>query len=123
MRSHEYDKPCPWKPRQRLQRWISERVLKLTCTAEDMLPLANACGFKFGSFEAYGGRLNRWDERERTELMAELDAAYFHLYGLARDDAEYVLSTFKGIHETSPHTPGRVSIAELVLKRYDDLAS
>lgn len=26
--------------RQRLERWISDRVLKLTCTANDMLPLA-----------------------------------------------------------------------------------
>jgi hypothetical protein len=47
----------------------------------------------------YDGRLNKWDEAERAELMAELDAAYFHLYGLSRDDAEYILSTFKEIHE------------------------
>src|SRR5438128_6298374 len=28
------------------EHWISERVLKLSCTAEDMIPLAQACGFK-----------------------------------------------------------------------------
>jgi hypothetical protein len=75
-------------------------VLKLTCTAEDMLPLAEACDFTGGSFQAeYGGRLNKWDEAERAELTAELDAAFFHLYGAPRDDVEYILSTFKGIHE------------------------
>ena len=38
-----YDKPCPWDRRTTLESWISQRVLKLTCTAEDMLPLADAC--------------------------------------------------------------------------------
>jgi hypothetical protein len=35
-----------------------------------------------------------WKEPERAELRAELDAAYFLLYGVQRDDAEYILSTF-----------------------------
>ena len=47
-----------------------------------------------------------WDEAERAELMAELDAAFFHLYGIARDDVEYILSTFKGIHDEPPLFPG-----------------
>ena len=102
-----YDKRCPWDRRTTLETWISQRVLKLTCTAEDMLPLADACGFTGGSFQAeYGGRLNKWDEAERAELMAELDAAFFHLYGIARDDVEYILSTFKGIHDRQTLLPG-----------------
>ena len=35
-----------------------------------------------------------WDDEERRHLRARLDALYFHLYGLSRDDAEYVLDTF-----------------------------
>ena len=35
-----------------------------------------------------------WDEEERRHLRARLDALYFHLYGLTREDAEYVLDTF-----------------------------
>ena len=77
-----------------------------------MLPLADACNFTGGSFQAeYGGRLNKWDEAERAELMAELDAAFFHLYGIARDDVEYILSTFKGIHDQQTLFPGGSSIA------------
>jgi len=49
--------------------------------------------------DEYGGRLNKWDEAERAELTAELDAAFFLLYGIDRDDAEYILSTFKKIHD------------------------
>ncbi len=35
---------CPWDKRTTLERWISDRVLKLTCTANDMRPLAEAAG-------------------------------------------------------------------------------
>jgi len=117
-----YTKPCPWKRKSTLESWISERVLKLTCTAVDMLPLAEACDFTSGSFKKeYGGRLNKWDEAERAQLMAELDAAYFHLYGINRDDAQYILSTFKGIHDKTTLLPDNRSTAEQILALYDEL--
>ena len=65
-------------------------MLKLTCTADDMIPLAKACDFK-GS---RGDGVHLWKESERAELRAELDAAYFHLYNIPRPDAKYILSTF-----------------------------
>ena len=118
-----YAKPCPWDHRTTLETWISQRVLKLTCTAEDMLPLADACNFTSGSFQAeYGGRLNKWDEAERAELMAELDAAFFHLYGIPRDDVEYILSTFKGIHDQRPLFPGVSSIADRIVQKYAEMS-
>ena len=100
-----YDKPCPWDQRTTLEAWISERVLKLTCTAEDMLPLADACNFTSGSFQTeYGGRLNKWDETERARLSAELDGLFAHLYGLTEEEFAYVLTTF-------PSVPDPVKIA------------
>jgi hypothetical protein len=89
-----------------------------------MLPLAEACDFTSGSFQKeYGGRLHKWDEAERAHLMAELDAAYFHLYGISRDDAAYILSTFKGIHDRTTLVAGPSTTAEHILELYDAFAS
>ncbi|MBX3318084.1 MAG: N-6 DNA methylase [Phycisphaeraceae bacterium] len=121
-----YADKCPWSKRETLEHWISERVLKLSCTAEDMIPLANACHFK-GS---RGDGVHIWKEQERAHLRAELDAAYFHLYAIEREDAEYMLSTFThtGFIPKEHRQPGgpaweRASIGEQVLESYDALAA
>ncbi len=96
--------------------------MKLTCTSEDMLPLAEACGFTGGSFQReYAGRLHRWDPSDRAHLMAQLDAAYFLLYGLTPDDAEYMLSTFQGIHERVPLLGDESSTASRILREFERL--
>jgi hypothetical protein len=119
-----YADRCPWSKKETLEHWISERVLKLTCTAEDMIPLAQACGFT-GS---RGDGVHIWKEAERAELRAELDAAYFHLYGVARADAEYMLSTFTNTGLASEDQRGSQqalwqagSIGERVLAAFDRL--
>lgn len=121
-----YADKCPWSKRETLEHWISERVLKLSCTAEDMIPLAKACDFK-GS---RGDGVHIWKEQERAHLRAELDAAYFHLYGIEREDAEYMLSTFthtgfipKDNREPDGPAWSRGSIGEQVLESYDALAA
>ncbi len=42
----------------------------------------------------YCGPPFTWDDEERRHLRSRLDALYFHLYGLRREDADYVLETF-----------------------------
>jgi len=83
-----YDDPCPWDGSQTLEKWISDRVLKLSCTANDMKPLAQACGLK--------PPVHKWKPRERERLLAQLDAAYFILYGVTRDEMISMLTTFQG---------------------------
>lgn len=119
-----FEKPCPWQPGVTLESWISERVLKLTCTAEDMLPLAEVSHFTGGSFrQEYGGRLNKWNESERAILTAELDAVFFHLYGVEREDVEYILSTFEGVDERLTPPPGAKSTAQYIMERFDDFST
>ena len=115
-----YADKCPWSKKQTLEQWISERVLKLTCTANDMIPLAKACNFNPKGDKAGGGipYVWKWKEQERAELRAQLDAAYFHLYGLAREDVLYILSTFQAAG--SPDDPH--STTSLILTHFDQLA-
>ena len=42
----------------------------------------------------YGGPRFIWDKEERRHLRARHDALYFHLCGLDRADAGYILDTF-----------------------------
>jgi|GEM_PF-274544 len=120
-----YADKCPWSKRETLEHWISERVLKLSCTAEDMIPLANACGFTGGR----GDGVHLWKEKERAELRAELDAAYFILYGIQRADAEYMLSTFTSTGYLPPDERGDDGRAwrpggtgDTILDTYDHLS-
>ena len=51
-----------------------------------MIPFARDMG--------YDGPPFIWNDEERRHLRARLDALYFHLYGLSRDDAAYIMDTF-----------------------------
>jgi hypothetical protein len=110
-----YAERCPWQKGVKLEKWISERVLKLTCTANDMRPLAEAAGFD--------PPVHKWKEDERALITAELDAAYFHLYGISRQDAEYILSTFVAAQKIDGEIFGGSSAASRVLAAYDRLSN
>jgi hypothetical protein len=119
-----YSDTCPWSKHETLEHWISERVLKLSCTADDMIPLARACQFK-GS---RGDGVHIWKDQERAQLRAELDAAFFLLYRIGRNDAEYMLTTFTNTglipehqrrHQADLWT--KAGIGEMTLEAYDQL--
>ena len=59
---------------------------RLCYTAWDLQPFAQAQGYEG---EPYG-----WDVEQRRHRRARLDALYFILYGLDRDDAAYVMDSF-----------------------------
>ena len=109
-----YEVKCPWDKKATLEKWISERVLKLTCTAEDMRPLAEAAGFKEG--------VHKWDEAERVRLRAELDAAYFHLYGLDREEVDYVLDQFQGVVKEDEACGRPGPTRRTILEAYDAMS-
>ena len=78
---------------------VRDHVLRLTYTAHDMAPFARDLG--------YDGPPFAWDEEERRHLRGRLDALYFHLYGLSRDDADYILSTFPIVRREDEAAFGR----------------
>ena len=86
---------------------VRDHVLRLTYTAHDMAPFARDLG--------YDGPPFTWDEEERRHLRARLDALYFHLYGLDREDADYVLSTFPIVRRQDVAAFGSYRTRDLVL--------
>lgn len=109
-----YDQKCPWMKRQKLVTWISNRVLKLTCTANDMQPLAEAA--------AANPLVHKWDPSERAQLQAELDAAFFLLYGINREDTQYILSTFRHAGDQGPGMFDTLDTPSRILATYDTLS-
>ena len=94
---------------------VQDHVLRLTYTAHDMAPFARNLG--------YYGPPFRWDEEERRHLRARLDALYFHLYGLSREDADYVLGTFPIVRRQDKKEFGRYRTRDLVLAYMSALAA
>ena len=50
--------------------------------------------------------------------MAELDAAFFLLYGIERDDVIYMLSTFQGLSKNVDNLLDHPMV-KLILEHYD----
>ena len=94
---------------------VRDHVLRLTYTAHDMAPFARDLG--------YDGPPFTWDEEERRHLRARLDALYFHLYGLSREDADYVLGTFPIVQRQDEKEFGRYRTRDLVLAYMSALAA
>ena len=87
----------------------------MTYTANDMIPFARALD--------YDGPPFIWDEEERLHLRTRLDALYFHLYGLSRDDADYILSTFPIVQREDEAQFGAYRTRDLVLAYMNALAA
>ena len=90
-------------------------MLRLTYTAHDMAPFARDLG--------YDGPPFIWDEEERRHLRARLDALYFHLYGINRDDAGYILSTFPIVRREDEAEFGHYRTRDLILAYMNALAA
>jgi hypothetical protein len=91
--------------------FITPRALELTYTAWDLEPFAKDCG--------YNGAPFRWDEERRFLLRCELDAAYFHLYGIERDDVDYIMETFPIVKRKDEQKYGEYRTKRVILEIYD----
>jgi hypothetical protein len=76
----------------------------------------------FATDHGYAGAPFRWDARRRGLLRAELDAAFFHLYGLEREDVEYVMETFWVVRDRDVKAHGEYRTKRMILEIYDALA-
>ena len=87
--------------------FVRGEVLHLSYTAHDLASFAHDLG--------YDGAPFAWDEDDRRHRLARLDALFFHLYSLSRDDAAYILDTFSIVREQDEKAHGRYLTKELIL--------
>jgi hypothetical protein len=52
----------------------------------------------------------------------ELDAAYFHLYGIAREDVDYIMETFPIVKRKDEAAHSEYRTKRVVLEIYDEMA-
>lgn len=94
--------------------WVRNYVGELMCAAWDMRPFGRAIGWEGAPFQ--------WDSQRRATLRAELDGAFFHLYGLARDEVEHVMDSFWVVRDRDEKEHGSYRTKELILEAYDAMA-
>jgi hypothetical protein len=106
--------------------YITNRVVELVCSADDVASFGEDMGCKRQPFA--------WNEVRRNELRAELDAYCAHMYGLTRDELRYILDpkdvfgeafpseTFRVLKEREVKQYGEYRTHRLVLEAYDELA-
>lgn len=103
-----------WTGGDSIAAWMLPRILELTYTAVDMEGFARDLG--------YDGPPFIWDEARRFWLRAELDAAFFHLYGINRDDVDYIMETFPIVKRKDEKAHGSYRTKEAILEIYDKMA-
>ncbi len=108
-----YKATCEWDHQLTIGEWVLPRAIELTYTAWDLEPFAKDCG--------YDGPPFRWDEERRFLLRCELDAAYFHLYGIERDDVDYIMDTFRVWKEKEEKQYGEYRTKRVILEIYDEM--
>ncbi len=108
-----YQAPVQWLSDASPADWIRRRVLELSFTTWDMEPFARDMDDPGPPF--------RWDQDRRTLIRVELDAAYFHLYGLEHNEVEHVMDSFEALcrREEKPQNFGEFRTKRLILERYD----
>lgn len=86
-----------WSKPNTIEQWVSSRVDRL----------------RFGEWQATD---------RRADLRAELDAAFFHLYGIERHDVDYIMETFPIIKRKDMAKHGEYRTKRLILEIHDAMA-
>jgi len=90
------------------QQWEANRAATSPLRPRPPAPLP---GFPYPPFT--------WDEERRAQLRAELDALYAHLYGLSREEVEYILETFPIVKRRDVERWGEYRTKRRVVEAFD----
>jgi hypothetical protein len=84
-------------------------------TLREVSGFAEACGYSREPFT--------WGEDRRARLTSELDAAFFRLYRLTREDAAYALDTFPIVKSRDEAPFGDYRSKRTILEDYERLGT
>ena len=107
--------PTPWMPSIPVRDWLLPRALELTYTAWNLKAFAEDCDDDGPPFI--------WNPERRFQLRYEIDATFFHLYDIPRDDTAYILDTFSVLGLSEERAHGEYRTRRAVLETYDALAA
>ncbi|PKV96925.1 hypothetical protein ATK30_7890 [Amycolatopsis echigonensis] len=94
--------------------FVTPRLIELSYTTYDMETFARDQGDPGTPFQ--------WKELRRSIIRAELDALFFHLYGINRGDVDYILNTFPIVKRKDEAKYGTYRTKDLILTEYDRMA-
>ncbi len=108
-----FEARTPWTGGVTIGRWVQERVAELVVTSHAMLPFGRELGI---------AKPFPFEPSRRFQLRCELDAAFFHIYGLTRDEVDYVMDTFPIVRRHDEKEFGDYRTKLTILKIYDQMA-
>jgi len=92
---------------------IKLHTLELTFTSFNLKAFAIDCG--------YDGQPFIWDEERRFLIRCELDALYFKLYRLNREEVDYVMDTFPIVKRKEEEKFGEYRTKRVILEIFDEM--
>ena len=95
--------------------WILPRAFELLYTNNELFALCEDLGHNHPPFV--------WNSERRSLIQAEIDAAMLHLYGLSRDQADWILDSFAVLRKYEERDHGEFRTKRLVLAAYDAMAT
>lgn len=94
--------------------FVCKRSLELLHTSWETQPIAGEASVGSAPFI--------WDDERRFWLRAELDALFFHLYGISRDAVDYIMETFPIVKRKDEAEHGCYRTKLAILEVYDEMA-
>lgn len=97
-----------------LANFIRCRCFELLYTSHELRQFAIDSGFNTPPYQ--------WDDGRRFLLRCELDALYFHLYAIGRQDVDYIMDTFPIVERKDEQQYAEFRTKRVILEIYDAMA-
>ncbi len=106
-----FREPTPWHAGVTIEQWIRPYVLELSYTSLQIRGYAVDLGDAGPPF--------RWNPDRRSLLRADLDAAFFHIFGIERGEVVHILDSFSIIAADEEEKFGEFRTKQRILEAYD----